>query len=200
MKEEQMNERLTQAVDALAGSSRLRAKLRRDPERALRRFRLTPEETRAVIGGDLLQLLELGLDPAYGDGCDADLRRPLRAWAVRNAGRLSPLAFAAAVLIAMPASASARKRSSPGRRALCRVRARCGGRDFGVRPPAGGLAVSNKELREACKGGFFEVLGFSNQGQCVSTVNQEFPDGVVLFPAPDGTLDVIPTDQISLGF
>jgi hypothetical protein len=90
------NERLTDAVNALLHDRKLVSRFRRNPGRALRRFGLDAAELEAVKRGDATELVELGLDPRTV--WPETGSQSIRAWILRNAGRVSPVVFAAAFI------------------------------------------------------------------------------------------------------
>ena len=104
-----MNDRLNRVVERLLLDRRFLRRFRRNPEKALAPFGLTHEETEAVKGGSAVELLRLGLDPAYvWPKGDVGF---LQSWIVRHAKRLTPaVVLAAFVLPAAPALAAGRRR------------------------------------------------------------------------------------------
>jgi hypothetical protein len=182
-----MNERLTAAVDALLRDRRLTSRFRRDPDRALRRFGLGPTELEAVKRGDAAELVQLGLDPRAvwpeNDG------QWVRRWILRNAGRVSPAVFAAA-LLAAPAAVGARATPTRARRVVrCAFGARAGRARCIRAIRVDRITIFTRtDLKDACKKGGFTLTAARNQGRCVSTVNHVFPEGVTLEP-DDGGVD-----------
>jgi len=173
------NERLTAAVTELQYSRRLVRRFRRDPARAMRRFALSSEELGAVKDGDAEGLLDLGLDPECvwpREPVGSSWRRRL----VKGGARFSPFAFAALVAGLLPTAALARRREAMMIIRCARLARTC---DIGsIKPPPGGISLTRTDLKDACKDGGFNEIGFGNQGQCVSFVNHTFPDGFVLMP------------------
>lgn len=113
--------RLEAAVRGLMTDDGFRAAFRQEPERALSRYRLTPEEVEALKDGDAERLAAAGVD------VDRWQREPLsRSWAVSLLARVAPTAAALLLLVGAgaPASVRTRMRARMSRRARARIRAR----------------------------------------------------------------------------
>lgn len=100
------NASLTAAVERLLCDHRFRSRFQRDPEGVLARFGLSPTEVAALREGDSETLLQLGLDPSI-IWPEPGRSTPLEPWLLRNAKRLAPAVFLAALLAAWPATAAA---------------------------------------------------------------------------------------------
>lgn len=112
------NRRLTRAVERLADDPRFLARFREDPERALARYGLSPEEVEAVMTGDAHRLAANGVDV---DGLAAARRRSLRS-RVRRVLLTVAASLTAVPFIGVPA-ASARRIDAP-RHGLARAAVR----------------------------------------------------------------------------
>jgi hypothetical protein len=110
---------LNEAVEQLFSSPRMLRRFRRNPDRALSRFDVTPAEAVALRSGDAEELLVMGIDPAWI--WPQPPGHAAQNWLQRNARRLAPAAFLAAVMVAWPAAGHA---ATPTRRTFLRRAAR----------------------------------------------------------------------------
>jgi hypothetical protein len=106
---------LNAAVEQLFSSPRMLRRFRRNPDRALSRFDVTPAEVAALKSGDAGKLLVMGMNPAWV--WPQPPGHAVQNWLQRNARRLAPAAFLAAVMVAWPAAGHA---ATPSRRTLLR--------------------------------------------------------------------------------
>ena len=127
-----INQRVSRAVDRLLTDDRLLRRFRKNPEQAMKQFRLKGGELEQVKSGDLLGLLRVGLDPKLA--FPRPLSRPLLASMLTRFGaKMAPGLFAAVLLTfaagtgAFAAGPDARRRvgrAGPGRGVRRRVAAR----------------------------------------------------------------------------
>lgn len=118
------------ALRRLMMDEAFRAAFRRDPEQALARYRLAPEEIEALKDGDAERLAAVGVD------VDRWQREPLdRSWLAAVLGRLAPAAAALLLLAGTGAPAYARKRVElrMSQRARTRLRTLYRARVLGLR-------------------------------------------------------------------
>ena len=74
-----MSRTMTTAIERIADEPRFAERFRRDPERALRRYRLTTNQVAAIKAGDPVSLRANGVDVvAFSDGKRHGLRRHWR--------------------------------------------------------------------------------------------------------------------------
>ena len=174
------NERLTDAVNALLHDRKLVSRFRRNPGRALRRFGLDAAELEAVKRGDATELVELGLDP-WSVWPEAG-NQSIRTWILRNAGRVSPIVFAAAFIGAPTAVAA---RTTRARRVVRCAFVADGARCVRAIRVSRITTFTRDDLKDACKLGGYSLIDIRNQGRCVSTVNQAYPEGITLHPGKE---------------
>lgn len=110
--------RLEAAIRRLMTDDAFRAAFRQDPERALGRYRLTPEEIEALKDGDTERLAAAGVDVNRWQGEPVS-----RSWAVAMLSRLAPAAAALMLLAGAAAPTYARPRFDSGLRMSRRARA-----------------------------------------------------------------------------
>jgi hypothetical protein len=115
------NEALNEVVVRLFDDRRFLRRFRRNPERALRGYRLDAREVEALKRGDTRELLELGLRPTL---VWPELRpavSPVSTWLLQSRRRLAPAALLLALFAAAPATASAARGRMLGPRAARRI-------------------------------------------------------------------------------
>lgn len=119
-----MARNMTLAVERIADDARFAARFRRDPSRALRRYRLGHAQVEAIKAGDAASLARHGVDvAAFAQGRRHGIRPRLRTLAM-GVG-------AVAVVVGLQASPAAARRSRARfgmRRARVMVRGRASGR------------------------------------------------------------------------
>ncbi len=107
------------ALRRLITDEEFRAAFRRDPQRALRRYRLTPEEIEALQDGGAERLAAIGVD------VDRWQREPVdRSWVITLLGRLAPAALALWLLAGTGAPAQAKRPHQEDVHMSLRARAR----------------------------------------------------------------------------